>query len=51
MSHDLVSPRKSMRPVEPIQTADLFPGLHDALMALLRGLRDEDWIRPTAAGT
>lgn len=39
-----------MRPVEPLFAADLFPGLHDALMTLLRGLSDEDWRRPTAAG-
>jgi uncharacterized protein (TIGR03083 family) len=39
-----------MQPVEPIQTAHLFPGLHEALMALLRGLPDEAWLKPTAAG-
>jgi uncharacterized protein (TIGR03083 family) len=39
-----------MRPVEPIFTADLFPALHQELMSVLRGLTDEDWNRPTAAG-
>lgn len=40
-----------MQPVAPLFTAHLFPGFHDALMTLLRGLSDEDWTRPTAAGT
>lgn len=35
-----------MLPVEPIFTAELFPGLHAELMALLRGLRADDWARP-----
>lgn len=40
-----------MEPLTPIDTADLFPGLHDELIALLRGLSPEDWERPTVAGT
>ncbi len=39
-----------MHPVTPLFTADLFPGLHSALMELLNDLSDEDWSRPTAAG-
>ena len=38
-----------MRPVAPLDTVHLFPPLREALVALLRGLRDEDWERPTAA--
>jgi uncharacterized protein (TIGR03083 family) len=34
----------------PLDTADLFPGLHGELIALLRGLTAEDWERPTVAG-
>jgi uncharacterized protein (TIGR03083 family) len=37
-----------MRPVEPILVADLFPGLHETFVALLRGLSEEDWAKPTA---
>jgi uncharacterized protein (TIGR03083 family) len=40
-----------MRPVEPIFTAHLFPGLHASLMDVLGSLQDDDWTRPTAAGT
>ena len=39
-----------MRRVGPLFTADLFPGLHEALMQLLRGLSTDDWTRPTVAG-
>ncbi len=39
-----------MEPVQPILVADLFPGLHGELIALLRGLAPEDWRRPTVAG-
>jgi len=39
-----------MRPVQPLFVADLFPGLHAELIALLRGLAPADWERPTAAG-
>jgi uncharacterized damage-inducible protein DinB len=40
-----------MHPVEPIVTAHLFPGLHTSLLDVLHSLQDEDWTRPTAAGT
>lgn len=40
-----------MHPVEPVFTAHLFPGLHASLMDVLEGLADDDWNRPTAAGT
>ena len=39
-----------MQPLEPVHTADLFPALHRELIALLRGLEDDDWLRPTVAG-
>ncbi|HEX4963258.1 MAG TPA: maleylpyruvate isomerase family mycothiol-dependent enzyme [Thermoanaerobaculia bacterium] len=39
-----------MQPVQPILLADLFPGLHAELIALLRGLAPDDWDRPTVAG-
>src|SRR5437763_5044134 len=39
-----------MKPVQPILVADLFPGLHAELIALLRGLSPDDWGRPTVAG-
>ena len=38
-----------MKPVEPIDTVDLFPPLHNALLTLLRNLSDEDWHKPTVA--
>jgi uncharacterized protein (TIGR03083 family) len=37
-----------MKPVAPIQTVELFPPLSAELIALLRGLSDADWARPTA---
>ncbi|MBX3001692.1 MAG: maleylpyruvate isomerase N-terminal domain-containing protein [Caldilineaceae bacterium] len=37
------------RPVEPIHTVDLFPALHAELLALLRQLEPEDWLKPTSA--
>ena len=37
-------------PLEPIDTAPLFPGLHGELITLLRGLDAADWSRPTVAG-
>ena len=40
-----------MHPVEPVLTAHLFPGLHASLMELLDGMQEDDWARPTAAGT
>jgi uncharacterized protein (TIGR03083 family) len=39
-----------MKPLEPVYTADLFPPLHRELIALLRGLAEDDWLRPTVAG-
>lgn len=36
-----------MKPVEPIFVSDLFPPLHAELLALLRGLSDDDWHKPT----
>ncbi len=39
-----------MEPVQPILIAALFPGLHEELIALLRGLSSDDWSRPTVAG-
>ena len=41
---------RSLEPLLPIHTAELFPGLHAELITLLRGLDDEDWARPTVAG-
>ena len=38
-----------MEPLKPIYTADLFPALHAELIALLRGLDDNDWTRQTIA--
>jgi uncharacterized protein (TIGR03083 family) len=40
-----------MKPVEPIFVADLFGELHKELLALLKSLSDEDWYKPTAAGS
>src|SRR5689334_17937109 len=34
-------------PVAPLATAGLFPGLGEELLALLRGLSADDWLRPT----
>jgi mycothiol maleylpyruvate isomerase-like protein len=39
-----------MIPLKPVYTADLFPSLHRELIALLRGLGDDDWQRLTVAG-
>jgi uncharacterized protein (TIGR03083 family) len=39
----------ALRPVQPVHTAHLFPGLHAELMALLRGLAHDDWGRLTWA--
>ncbi|HXG66908.1 MAG TPA: maleylpyruvate isomerase N-terminal domain-containing protein [Blastocatellia bacterium] len=38
-----------MKPVEPIHTVELFPPLHAQLLDLLRGLKGDDWNKPTAA--
>jgi hypothetical protein len=40
-----------MEPLSPVYTADLFPPLHQELLALLRGLTPADWERPTVAGS
>ena len=39
-----------MRTLEPILTGPLFAEVRRELLSLLRGLRDEDWKKPTAAG-
>ncbi len=39
-----------MKPVEPILVADLFGEIHEELLALLRGLSNEDWYKSTVAG-
>lgn len=39
-----------MEMLTPVYTATLFPALHAELIALLRGLGDDDWLRPTVAG-
>lgn len=36
--------------MEPVRTVDLFLPLQQELVALLRGLRPEDWSKPTVAG-
>ncbi len=38
-----------MKPLEPIYAVELFPELHAELLALLRGLTEEDWAKPTVA--
>jgi len=40
-----------MHEPEPILTADLFAPLNERLVAVLRGLRDDEWLAPTNAGT
>ena len=40
-----------MKPVEPIFVADLFGELHEELLTLLKSLSDEDWYKPTVAGS
>ena len=37
-----------LTPPTPVFLVDLFPGLHAELMSLLRGMRPDDWGRPTA---
>jgi uncharacterized protein (TIGR03083 family) len=37
-----------LTPLGPVYLAPLFPGLHDELMRLLRGLGPLDWDKPTA---
>ena len=36
-----------MQPLTPTLTAHLYPGLHEGLLELLRGLSPSDWQRPT----
>jgi hypothetical protein len=38
-----------MEPLTPIYTAELFPAVNAELVALLRGLDERDWARPTLA--
>lgn len=40
-----------MKPVDPIFVAELFGELHEELLGLLRSLSDEDWRKPTVAGS
>lgn len=40
-----------MKPVEPIFVADQFGELHEELLTLLRGLSNDDWYKPTVAGS
>lgn len=40
-----------MRVPQPILTGPLFTPLHAELMSLLRGLRAEEWLAPTVAGS
>ncbi len=42
---------RSLEPLTPVYTAELFPPLHQELLALLRGLAPADWERPTVAGS
>jgi uncharacterized protein (TIGR03083 family) len=37
-----------LTPVSPVLLVDLFPELHAELMSVLRGMRPDDWSRPTA---
>jgi uncharacterized protein (TIGR03083 family) len=41
-------PGSALTPVTPVFVVDLFPALHAELMGLLRGLRQDDWGKPTA---
>jgi uncharacterized protein (TIGR03083 family) len=40
----------ALEPLTPVYTAELFAPLASELVALLRGLGDGDWARPTVAG-
>lgn len=40
-----------LRPLGPVDTVPLFEPLHEELIRLLRGLNDDDWEKPTVAGT
>jgi len=37
----------TLRPLDPLDTASLFPDLGDSLLDLLHGLREDDWTKPT----
>jgi len=39
-------PQSTLTPVGPVNLVPLFPGLHQQLMALLRGLEPADWVKP-----
>ena len=41
----------SLRPAALVDTVGLFPPLHARLMELIEGLREEEWDRPTRAGS
>jgi uncharacterized protein (TIGR03083 family) len=41
-------PHSSVQPVKPVYLIERFPGLHQELMSLLRGLDEADWSKPTA---
>lgn len=42
---------RSVEPLTPVYTAELFSPLHQELLAVLRGLAPADWARPTVAGS
>lgn len=42
------APGSALTPVAPVFLVDLFPELHAQLMSLLRGMRPDDWGKPTA---
>jgi uncharacterized protein (TIGR03083 family) len=44
----MISDDRALTPVAPVFLVDRFPPLHAELMALLRGLKERDWTRPTA---
>ena len=44
-----MEPASTLAPAPRVATAPLFAGLHDELVALLRGLSRADWERPTTA--
>lgn len=43
----MIDATRALRPMEPLLVHELFTPLHAELIALLRGLRDDDWDRPT----
>src|SRR5690606_36549174 len=50
MSTTSSSGGEMLEPPRPVLTGDLLGGLHDELMALLRGLPPAAWQAPTSAG-